>query len=222
MEKKETKKSEKEARPASAKKEKPAAKKADMDVDDEEEHKEAAPKEKNPLDLLPPSKLNLENWKRFYSNNDTRPTAINWFWDNFDPEGFSIWRVTYKYNSELTLVFMSSNLIGGFFQRLERVRKYAFGSLVVLGEDKKNEITGYFVFRGQGIPQEVQDAADFDSYDFKKADSKDSKVRESFNSFIAWDDVIEGKKFADGEPLHFIIFIIIIMIIMKFVAFLCY
>ena len=83
---------------------------------------------------MPPSPLNLEEWKRVYSNNDTRPTAIDWFWEHFDPEGYSIWRVDYKYNDELTKVFMSSNLIGGFFNRLERARKYAFGSLIVLGE----------------------------------------------------------------------------------------
>ncbi|RKO97727.1 glutathione S-transferase, partial [Caulochytrium protostelioides] len=56
------------------------------------------PKEKNPLDLLPKSSFVLDEWKRFYSNNDTRPTAINWFWDKFDPEGYSIWRVSYHYN----------------------------------------------------------------------------------------------------------------------------
>lgn len=150
---------------------------------DEEEEK-PAPKPKSKLDSLPPSSLNLEEWKRVYSNNDTRPTAINWFWEHFDPEGYSIWRVDYKYNDELTKVFMSSNLIGGFFNRLERARKYAFGSLVVLGEgkhqfietfihaynmrirsqsikffsfnyvDNANSIAGYFVIRGQEVPEE--------------------------------------------------------------------
>jgi len=148
---------------------------------------------------LPPSKLNLEEWKRVYSNNDTRPTAVNWFWEHFDPEGYSIWRVDYKYNSELTKVFMSSNLIGGFYNRLDRARKYAFGSLVVLGEDNKSEIAGYFVVRGQEIPEEVSDAADFESYVFKKIDPSDSKAKESFEAFIAWDDVLDGKKFADGK-----------------------
>jgi len=33
----------------------------------------------------------------------------------FDPEGFSVWRVDFKYPEELTQVFMSSNQIGGFF-----------------------------------------------------------------------------------------------------------
>ena len=30
------------------------------------------PKAKNPLDLLPKSSFNLDEWKRFYSNNETR------------------------------------------------------------------------------------------------------------------------------------------------------
>jgi Elongation factor 1 gamma, conserved domain len=33
----------------------------------------------------------------------------------FDPQGFSVWRVDFKYPEELTQVFMSSNQIGGFF-----------------------------------------------------------------------------------------------------------
>ena len=33
----------------------------------------------------------------------------------FDKEGYSIWRVDFKYPEELTQVFMSSNQIGGFY-----------------------------------------------------------------------------------------------------------
>ncbi|KAJ3092091.1 Elongation factor 1-gamma [Quaeritorhiza haematococci] len=195
--KKEAKKEKKAESPKAAapKKEKPKKEEPEEDF-----AKEEKPKEKNPLDLLPPSKFNLEDWKRFYSNNDTRPTAINYFWENYDPAGFSIWRVNYKYNSELTLTFMSSNLVGGFFQRLERARKYAFGSMLILGEDNKNEIAGYFVFRGQDVPFEVRDAADYESYEFKKVDPiKDNKQKELFNAFIAWDPTVEGKKFCDGK-----------------------
>ncbi|CAJ0847791.1 12914_t:CDS:10 [Entrophospora sp. SA101] len=187
------KKEKKESKP----KESPQPKKAEAAVagDDDDEVK-PEPKPKSKLDSLPPSKLNLDEWKRVYSNNDTRPVAVNWFWEHFDPEGYSIWRVDYKYNSELTKVFMSSNLIGGFYNRLDRARKYAFGSLLVLGEDNKNEIAGYFVIR-------VSDAADFESYEFKKVDPSDSKTKESFEAFIAWDEVLDGKKFADGKGYAF-------------------
>lgn len=110
-----------------------------------------------------------------------------------------MWKVSYRYNKELTLTFMSSNLVGGFFQRLERAKKYGFGSLCVLGEDNNNEIKGYFIFRGQDVPFEVTDAADYESYEFTKVDSNDKAVREEYEAYIAWDDKIEGKKFCDGK-----------------------
>lgn len=191
-----------EAKPAVPKKEKaPAPKKEAAPAAAVEEEEEAPkPKQKSKLDLLPPSKLVLDEWKRFYSNNETKPTAMNWFWEKFDAEGYSIWRVDYKYNDELAKVFMSANLIGGFFNRLERARKYAFGSLCVLGEDNKNEISGYFVIRGQEIPEEVTDAADFESYTFVKVDNlADEAFRASFADYLAWEGDFGGKKFADAK-----------------------
>ncbi|KAJ3100971.1 Elongation factor 1-gamma 1 [Phlyctochytrium planicorne] len=181
---------------APAKKDK---KKKDDDEEEEESYEDEKPKAKNPLDLLPKSSFIMDEWKRCYSNNET-PAALKWFWEHYDPEGYSIYRLDYKYNSELTLTFMSSNLVGGFFQRLEHVRKYAFGSLCILGEDNKNKIAGYFVFRGPGIPAEVTDTADYDSYTFTKVDDlKDKKFRDAFSAFLSWDEVIEGAKFSDGK-----------------------
>ena len=58
---------------------------------------------------------------RFYSNND-EDKSIPYFWEKFDAENYSIWRCDYKYNDELTMVFMSCNLIGGMFQRLDKLR----------------------------------------------------------------------------------------------------
>jgi Elongation factor 1 gamma, conserved domain len=71
----------------------------------------AEPKAKNPLDDLPKSSFNLEEWKRVYSNQDTRKEALPWFFKNFDHEGFSVWRFDFKYNEELTQIFMSANQV---------------------------------------------------------------------------------------------------------------
>ncbi|KAG1054558.1 hypothetical protein G6F43_003428 [Rhizopus delemar] len=188
--KKETKK--KEAAPAPAKKE---AKKEAAPAAEEEP--KPAPKPKSKLDLLPPSKFILDQWKREYSNNDTKD-AIKWFWDNFDSEGFSIWKVDYKYNDELTLTFMSNNLIGGFYARLERAHKYAFGSMIVRGENNNNTIGGYFVIRGQEVPFEIYDAADYPSYNFTKIEpSQYEEKKEEFYKYLAWDfeDCVDGKVF---------------------------
>ncbi|KAJ3196185.1 Elongation factor 1-gamma [Irineochytrium annulatum] len=201
--KKEAKKEVKKEAPKKEEK-KAAAKKKEDDDEEDESYADEKPKGKNPLDLLEKSPFVLDEWKRFYSNNDTRPTACNWFWEHYDPNGYGIWRVDYKYNSELTKTFMSANLVGGFFQRLESARKYAFGSLCILGEDNANVIAGYFVFRGTEIPFEVKDSPDFESFNFVKVNDKDPNTRKLFESYIAWDEKIEGKKFADGSVITFL------------------
>ncbi len=94
---------------AAAPKAKAKAKEAD---DDEEEDAPAAPKAKHPLEALPKPTLVLDDWKRKYSNEETREVALPWFWENYKPDEYSLWRVDYKYNNELSMTFMSANLIG--------------------------------------------------------------------------------------------------------------
>jgi elongation factor 1-gamma len=73
-----------QAAPKAAPKEKaPKPKKDDDDDDEEEPLVPAEPKQKNPLDDLPKSNFNLEDWKRAYSNMDTRGDSgsLKWFYD---------------------------------------------------------------------------------------------------------------------------------------------
>ncbi|KAF7721906.1 Elongation factor 1-gamma [Apophysomyces ossiformis] len=186
------KKEKKEAAPAKKEEQK---KKKEPAAAAEEEAPKPPPKPKSKLDLLPPSKFVMDEWKRMYSNNNT-DVAMKWFWEHHDPEGYSLWRVDYKYNDELTLVFMSCNLIGGFFARLEMARKYAFGSLVVCGENNNNTISGYFLIRGQEVPFEVYDAADYDSYTFTKIEpAQYEEKKDEIYKYFAWE--VEG--FQDGK-----------------------
>ena len=76
-------KEKKEPKPAAApapKAEKKPKKEENDDEDDDLVKEE--PKAKNPLDSLPKSTLNLEDWKRAYSNKDTRGPdgALEWFY----------------------------------------------------------------------------------------------------------------------------------------------
>jgi len=175
---------------------KPAA-----DDDDDEPSVPEEPKAKNPLDDLPKSSLNLEDWKRAYSNMDTRGSggAIEWFYDKYDPEGYSLWKVAFKYPDELTQVFMSSNQIGGFFNRLEGSRKYLFGSMGVLGEANNSLIEGVLIARGQDIVPVVNVAPDYESYTYEKIDLKDPAQKAYFEAALAWDLEVNGKKWADGK-----------------------
>ena len=58
---------------------------------------------------------------------------------------------------------MSSNQIGGFFNRLEASRKYLFGSMGVLGKTNDSLISGALIARGQDIKPVVDVAPDYES-----------------------------------------------------------
>jgi elongation factor 1-gamma len=47
--------------------------------DDEEEEDKPAPKPKHPLEALPKATFVLDDWKRKYSNEDTREVALPWY-----------------------------------------------------------------------------------------------------------------------------------------------
>ncbi|KAI0673201.1 elongation factor 1-gamma [Trametes maxima] len=179
----------------------PKAPKPAKEEEDDDDIPKEEPKAKNPLDSLPKSSFNLEDWKRAYSNKDTRGAngSLEWFYQNFDPEGFSVWRVDFKYNDELTQTFMSSNLITGFFNRLEASRKYLFGSMGVLGETNNSVISGALIARGQDIKPVVDVAPDFESYEYKRLDLSNAEDKAFFEAALAWDLEINGKKWADGK-----------------------
>jgi elongation factor 1-gamma len=90
-----------------------AEKKAkEVDEDEDDEPRPEPTKQKHPLEALAKPTLILDDWKRKYSNEDTRDGALPWFWEHYKEDEYSLWRVDYKYNDELTMTFMSSNLIG--------------------------------------------------------------------------------------------------------------
>jgi elongation factor 1-gamma len=191
--KKEEKKQEKPKKEEKPKEEKPKKEAPPKDDDMDDEDAEKQEKKKNPLDDLPPSKFVMDEWKRVYSNTkEIRKDAATWFWNNFDKEGYSLWFCDYKYNNELEKVFMTCNFVGGFIQRLDPLRKYAFGSLLIFGNDPKLEIHGCFLFRGKDLPPQSKEIDDFELYDWKKVNIDDAAQREKANDFFAWDGSFGG------------------------------
>ena len=73
------------------------------------------PKKKDHFGHLPETTWNMEEWKRFYSNN-TAEAFNKYLWEKFDNTGFSWWKATYKYNEDNKVCFMTENLIGGMYQ----------------------------------------------------------------------------------------------------------
>ena len=158
-------------------------------------------KPKNPLDALPPSPFVMNEWKVIYSNKDTRSEALPWFYEHFDPQGWSVWRFDFKYNDELTQVFMSCNQIGGFFTRLEATRKYVMGTGGVFGKANDSVIAGVIVLRGHEWEPVLSVAPDIDSYSVSPLDLNKPEDKKFFEDMLAWEVVIDGKQWADGKML---------------------
>ncbi|GLT97069.1 hypothetical protein SLE2022_146540 [Rubroshorea leprosula] len=168
----------------------------------EEEEEAPKPKAKNPLDLLPPSKMVLDDWKRLYSNTKTnfREVAIKGFWDMYDPEGYSLWFCDYKYNDENTVSFVTLNKVSGFLQRMDLARKYAFGKMLVIGSEPPFKVKGLWLFRGREIPQFVLDECyDMELYDWKKVDISDEAQKERVNQMIEDYEPFEGEALLDAK-----------------------
>lgn len=189
------------AKPAAApveKKQKPK----EVEQDEEDEPKPEV-KQKHPLEALPKPTLILDDWKRKYSNEETREVALPWFWENYNPAEYSLWRMDYRYNDELTMVFMSSNLIGGFFTRLEASRKYIFGAASVYGVANDSVIEGAFMVRGDDATPAFDVAPDFESYKFTKLDPTKAEDKAYLENQWSWDKPVEvgGKTYewADGK-----------------------
>merc|ERR1711981_1488787 len=98
-----------------------------------------------------------------YSNNDTVPTAMDYFWEKLDKENYSCYICHYKYGNEIAQPFMASNLIRGFYQRIDKMRKHSFASCCV---------SGVWFWKGQGLCFDLCEdwGTDCDTYDWKKLD----------------------------------------------------
>ena len=115
-----------------------------------------------------------------------------------------MWRCDFKYNNELTLVFISSNQIGDFFNRLKASRKYLFGSMGALCGANSSVISGVFITRGDDIKLSVDCAPDWESYEYKRLDLTNDSDKKSFEDALAWDLELGGKKWTVGKNVgHF-------------------
>lgn len=161
----------------------------------------AEPKSKDPFDALPKGNFNFDDFKRVYSNEE-EAKSIPYFFEKFDPENYSIWYGEYKYNHELTKAFMSCNLITGMFQRIDKMRKAAFASVCLFGEDNDSTISGVWVWRGQDLAFELSPdwQVDYEVYDWKKLDAKSEETKKLVTQYFSWvGEDKQGRKFNQGK-----------------------
>lgn len=162
----------------------------------------AEKKPKDPFSMLPKTTFDFDDYKRMFSNNPPE-VYLPYFWEKFDAENCSIWQCDYKYADELGLVFMSSNLVRGALQRLDKARKQSFGSMCVFGEDNANTIAGLWVWRGQDLMFKLTEdwQVDYESFEWKKLDPNADETKKLVEMFFKQEDsaVYNGKKLADAK-----------------------
>lgn len=160
----------------------------------------APPKPKDPFLQFPAGNFDMDAFKREYSNK-SEDESIKYFWEKFDKDNYSIWYCEYLYPNELTKVFMSCNLIGGMMQRLDRMRKHAFGSMCLFGEDNNSTISGIWFWRGHELAftlcEDTQ--VDYESYSWEKLDPNDPETKKMVDEYLRWEGDFGGKKFNQGK-----------------------
>ena len=168
-----------------------------------EEEPKPKPKPKNPLDELPPSKLELEVFKRAFLNNKDKEDAMNKFWELYDPEGYSLWWMEYQnLPQEGKVLFRTSNSKGMFLQKLDSFRKYAFAVHGVYGSEGDYKIRGVWMWRGTDIPNEMKEHDNFPYMTVRKLDinkPEDKQMVHDYWTKVNETDQVDGRFAADVE-----------------------
>jgi len=153
-------------------------------------------KKKNPLDLLPKSKFVLDDWKRTYSNSTTDYfKSMDWFWQNFDEEGWSIWLQEFNHDEENTTGFVVSNKIEGYNQRSIGIQKYAFGVMQVLDSKAAKgfyTVAGVWLIRGKDIEPMLDVNPESSVYTWSRLDHNDEATRKRIANYWCGEKDIDG------------------------------
>jgi len=110
--------------------------------------KEAPKKKEKPKGLkeimrdLPKSPLVLDVWKKLYSNTKDKASVMQQFYDMYDNAGWTVYACKYNYDDDNTILWQTSNLVTGFIQRCDPLRKYAFGTVQILANPGTEESGG--------------------------------------------------------------------------------
>jgi len=160
----------------------------------------APAKKTDPWVDSPKATMDMDAWKRMFSNEKDPAVYLKYFHEHFPADNYSVWRGQYMYNDELALDFLANNLVNGMFQRLEKLRKHAFGSVCLLKDaDGKLEIDGLWIFRGHKLAFELCDdwKIDYETYKWQKLDYALESTKKTIDTFFTGEGVLDGKDVYD-------------------------
>ena len=157
-------------------------------------------KENNPLDALPPSKFDLEKFKKEFLADANKKEAMEKFWKDFDAEGYSIWFIEYNNEpEECVTLFRTVVLKGDILLQLKYFKKYCFGVLGVYGADGDYKISGCMLWRGTEIPDEIKEVNCFNKLKLRKLDIKEQVDQQLVNDY--WTKIDEKEKISERPAI---------------------
>merc|ERR1711928_324694 len=92
--------------------------------------------------------------------------------------------------------------VGGMMQRLDKLRKYAFGAVAVFGSNNNSSISGVWCWRGQDLAFEKSEdlQIDYSSYKWTKLDSKSEDCKKKVEDYFRQQGQdSKGRDFCDGK-----------------------
>ena len=150
-------------------------------------------KENNPLDTLPASKFNLEQFKKDFINNNNKKGAMRKFWKECDLDGYSLWHIEYNNEpSEFISLFRTVIVKGDILLQLKYFKKYCFGVLGVYGSDGDYKISGCMMWRGKEIPDEIKEIHCYNKLTLRKLDVKEKRDQQLVHDY--WTKIKENEK----------------------------
>ena len=123
------------------------------------------------------------------------------FWPMYDKEGWSCWICEYMYNEENTRGFMTANLVSGFIQRSDSLRKYAFGNMNILKDANEPfyRVMGAWLIRGNEIKPMLEENPDAAYYNWKKVDETNEEDKKLLADLWCASETIQGKEINSNE-----------------------
>ena len=151
-------------------------------------------KKENPLDFLPPSKFDLDNFKKDFCENSNKKEVMEKFWKDFDSKGYSLWLIEYQnLESEGKKLFRMKNSKNFFLERFDDdFKRYSFGVHGVYGNNNEFKVKGLWMWRGEDIPEEIKENEYFNYLNIKKLDCKNDKDKKLVEEY--WTKCNKGDK----------------------------
>uniref|UniRef100_A0A4W5PUX0 Eukaryotic translation elongation factor 1 gamma n=1 Tax=Hucho hucho TaxID=62062 RepID=A0A4W5PUX0_9TELE len=107
-----------------------------------------------------------------------------------------------QFNKQVCTVITLLHL-SGMFQRLDKLRKNGFASVILFGGNNDSSISGIWIFRGQDLAFTLSDdwQIDYESYAWRKLDPDSDETKTMVKEYFAWEGEFKhvGKPFNQGK-----------------------